>query len=63
MEEGIACCVLEHHFWTQAVCDAAEAFTGYEVLGGNDMVAQLDGLAEQLLVEACIEQSLLGGIA
>ena len=42
---------------------AAEAFAGYQHLGGYNLVAQLDGFAEELAVEVDVEQTLGGGIA
>ena len=43
--------------------DAVEAVAGYEQLGGHNLVAQADGLAQQRAVVVHREQALVGGIA
>ena len=42
---------------------APEALAAHEYLGGHNLVAQTDGLAEEFAVEVHVEQPLPGGVA
>ena len=63
MEEAIARDTFIYYICIQQGQDATEAVAGYQELGGHNLVAQLQCLAQQSAVVVHCEQALVGRVA